>query len=109
LDVPRPFTYERSTVDAFGWRRPKKPSALTIDELAEALVASGIPGKIDELATAVEAQGKSAEIEKLRAHVRNYQFQEQQPRRALHLRVTDPGMNKFLELVKESGKRVGKE
>jgi hypothetical protein len=74
-------------------------------------VSSGVVAQVDELAAAVEAKQQreheaSEARRKLSEHVRNYQFQEQQPRRALHLR--DEGFDKFFQLVaerKEAGLR----
>jgi cation diffusion facilitator CzcD-associated flavoprotein CzcO len=95
--------------DVMPWRRRSKEVAtFTVNKLAEELAASGVPEKVEKLVQAVKAQERSAEIEKLRAHDRNYQFQEQQPRRALHLRDESKGLQQFYSLVESSGKRVGK-
>jgi hypothetical protein len=111
LGVSMPFTYSQSTTDALGWRTPKEASPLTISKLGAALAASDVPAKLDEVVAALKAREQEAErakIEKLREHIRTFPLPPPEVRKALHLRSPDPGMDKFLELVAKSGKRIGK-
>jgi hypothetical protein len=111
LGVALPFTYERSTVDAFGWK-PKKTPPLTIDTLAKMFVSSGVVAKVDELAAAVEArqlrEGQASEARrKLSEHLRKPQLVGPgRPQRALHVR--DEGFTPFFEFLakrREAGLR----
>jgi hypothetical protein len=111
LGAPLPFTYSQSTTTDALWHRPKKAPSLTVNALAEKLVASGVPEKVDEVVAAFAEREKEAErakIEKLRAHIRTFPLRSSKPQQALHLRDEDPGLQQFYALVEASGKRIGR-
>jgi hypothetical protein len=98
LDVARPFTVERTTSDAFGWKPKETAPAPVLPSVAD---LQKIKAKVEQIAEAVtERQAKaaeSAEISALREHVKNYEYREPGPPRATHFR--DRSYDPFFEMA----------